>query len=72
MFPNFIFLSINLLDVISIKNNPLRSIHENAFQNVKVKLIESTSYQICCIVNKKTKCNAEKTLVYIMFRFVVY
>ena len=48
------------MNMISIKNNPLRSIHENAFQNVKVKLVESTSYQICCIVNSKTKCNAEK------------
>ena len=58
--PQFIFLNINFLNVISIKNNPLRSIHENAFQDVKVKLIESTSYQICCIVNQKVKCNAEK------------
>ena len=58
--PELIFFNINLLNMISIKNNPLRSIHENAFQNVKVKLIETTSYQICCIVNQKTKCNAEK------------
>ena len=58
--PQFIFLNTQSMDIISIKNNPLRSIHENAFQNVEVKLIESTSYQICCIVNQKVKCNAEK------------
>ena len=58
--PQFIFINSHLINMISIKNNPLRSIHENAFQNVKVKLVESTSYHICCIVNQKTKCNAGK------------
>ena len=47
----FIFFNTQFMNMISIKNNPLRSIHENAFQNVKVKLIESTSYQICCILH---------------------
>ena len=47
------------MNIISIKNNPLISIHENALQNVQVKLIESTSYQICCIVHQ-AKCNTEK------------
>ena len=58
--PQFIFSNTQLINMISIKNNPLRSIHENAFQNVKVELIESTSYQICCIVHQKAKCNAKK------------
>ena len=57
--PQFIFSSTQLMNMISIKSNPLRSIHENAFQNVKVILIESSSYQICCIVHQ-AKCNAKK------------
>ena len=57
--PQFIFFNTQFMNMISIKNNPLRSIHENAFQNVKVKLIESTSYQICCILHH-AKCNTEK------------
>ena len=57
--PQFIFSSTQLMNTISIKNNPLRSIHENALQNVNVKIIESTSYQICCIVHQ-AKCNAKK------------
>ena len=58
--PQFIFLNTHKIDIISIKNNPLISIHEHAFQNIQVKLIESTSYQICCIANLKAKCNAKK------------
>ena len=58
--PKFIFINSHSIHMISIKHNPLILIHENAFQNVQVKLVESTSYHICCIVNQKTKCNAEK------------
>ena len=57
--PQFIFFNTQLMNMISIKNNPLRSIHENALQNVNIKIIESTSYQICCIVHQ-AKCSAQK------------
>ena len=58
--PQFIFSYTSYISMISIRNNPLLSINKNAFKNIAVDNIESTSYKICCIVLTCISCNTNK------------
>ena len=58
--PQYMFYKGISVKLISLRNNPFMPIHKNAFQNMKVEIIDSTSYQICCIMHQNVKCNADK------------
>ncbi len=54
------FSNLTYLKILSIRNNPLTHIHQHAFRGLKLEAMESTNYQICCILDQRSKCHAQK------------
>ncbi len=51
--------SVNL-KVLSLKNNQFTTIDIHVFQHLKLELIETTDYHICCVAPVNTRCDTER------------
>ncbi len=52
--------SVHSLKVLSVRNNLFANIHHDSFLTLKLDVLDTTTYQMCCIVHDTTECHAHK------------